>query len=104
MPKAAGFIVMAMLLGYAANLAAKHNRPDRPAGFAWGFIHGALMPTTLPALFLGQNVTIYAPHNSGRTYNLGYTMGVNGCGLLFFGLLFWKPRERPAADQKNMPQ
>lgn len=88
LPKVAGFILMAFLLGFIADFAARRNHPDAPAGFLWGMAHGALMPTTLPALFLGKNVTIYAPHNTGRTYNLGYTMGVNACGLIFFGILF----------------
>ncbi len=96
---------MAMLLGYAADFAARRNDPDRPSGFLWGFLHGALMPTTLPALVLGKDVTIYAPHNSGRTYKLGYTMGVNGCGLIFFGILFWTPKRNDnTVVQKSNPQ
>lgn len=59
-----------------------------PAGFGRGLLHGALMPMALPNLILGQDVTIYAPQNRGRLYKLGYTMGVNGCGALFFGLFF----------------
>ena len=61
-----------------------------PAGFASGVIDGALMPGTLPPLLLGRDVTIYAPNNSGRTYKLGYTVGVNACGALFFGLVYWR--------------
>jgi len=61
-----------------------------PAGFARGMLHGALMPMAMPNLLLGQDVTIYAPQNRGRLYKLGYTVGVNGCGALFFGLFFWR--------------
>jgi hypothetical protein len=61
-----------------------------PAGFGRGIVHGALMPCALPNLLVGNDVTIYAPDNTGRTYKLGYTVGVNGCGALFFGLFFWR--------------
>ena len=61
-----------------------------PAGFARGMLHGALMPGALPHLLLGEDVTIYSPNNSGRLYKLGYTVGVNGCGAIFFGIFFWR--------------
>ena len=63
------------------------------------------MPTALPTLAAGRDVTIYAPHNTGIPYKLGYTMGVNGCGALFFGLAFLKPKAKSMADvQKNQPR
>lgn len=61
-----------------------------PVGFFHGIFHGALMPCTMPALLLGRDMMIYAPNNNGHPYKLGYTVGVNGCGLLFFGVLFWR--------------
>jgi hypothetical protein len=61
-----------------------------PAGFAHGILHGALMPMALPNLLLGHDATIYASNNTGRLYKLGYTVGVNGCGLVFFGFFFWR--------------
>jgi hypothetical protein len=61
-----------------------------PAGFSRGLLHGALMPMALPNLLLGRDVTIYAASNTGRLYKLGYTAGVNGCGLIFFGFFFWR--------------
>jgi len=63
---------------------------QRTAGFGQGIAHGALMPLALPNLLLGDDVMIYAPNNTGRSYKLGYTVGVNGCGLIFFGLFFWR--------------
>ena len=48
------------------------------------------MPLALPRLLLGQDTTIYALSNTGRTYKLGYTAGVNGCGALFFGIMYWR--------------
>lgn len=66
------------------------GRSGRPAGFCQGMLHGALMPCALPNLLLGQDVSIYAERNSGRTYKLGYTVGVNACGAIFFGFFFWR--------------
>jgi hypothetical protein len=65
---------------------AKHT-----ADFKYGVLDGALMPLSLPALVMGQDVPIYAPDNSGRGYKVGYICGINLCGLLFFGLAFRRP-------------
>jgi hypothetical protein len=98
-PKAIGFVAMGFFMGFLADFAATRNSPEQPAGLVWGMAHGALMPATLPALVMGKNVTIYAPHNQGRIYKIGYALGVNICGLIFFGLLFWSPKKRePNAD------
>jgi hypothetical protein len=42
---------------------------------------------------MGHDAAIYAPNNSGRGYKIGYICGINACGLIFFGMAFWKPRE-----------
>jgi hypothetical protein len=62
---------------------------DQPAGFGLGMVHGALMPLALPRLATGGDVAIYARNNTGRSYHLGYTLGVNLCGAIFFGFSFW---------------
>ena len=85
-----------ILLGGAALLWVVHQaslrleRDPRPAGFGRGMMHGALMPMAMPNLLLGEDVIIYAPQNQGRSYKLGYTVGVNVCGLLFFSLGLWR--------------
>lgn len=71
------------------------------AGFARGMLHGAAMPLALPKLALGNDVAIYASANQGRPYKLGYTLGVNLCGALFFGGVFlrvsrWRTRTSTA--------
>ena len=43
-------------------------------------------------LLFGRDVTIYAPNNNGVSYKLGYTVGVNSCGAIFFGFFFWRLR------------
>lgn len=86
------------------NFVEERGSTDGVAGFRQGVVNGALMPLALPSLFLGQDVAIYAANNNGRIYNLGYTLGVNGCGALFFGLLFWRLarwRKSARAAQKN---
>ena len=55
-------------------------------------LQGALMPMAMPSLLVGRDVTIYAENNTGRTYKLGYTAGVNACGAIFFGYAFWRWR------------
>lgn len=80
------------------------------AGFGRGMLHGALMPMALPSLLMGQEVEIYAVRNSGRTYKLGYIVGINVCGLIFFGSAFWRPAPRsvsensPASSQAHINQ
>ena len=66
--------------------------PNRPAGFSYGLLHGAMMPLSLPSLVIGRDVPIYETNNSGRLYKIGYICGVNICGLVFIGPLFWRPR------------
>src|SRR4051812_48315000 len=74
---AAGLLIGTLLTRAEAALERRHE----PAGFAHGVVQGALMPIALPNLALGRDVPIYAANNTGRVYKLGYTMGVNGCGL-----------------------
>ncbi len=66
--------------------------PNRTSGFGYGLLHGAMMPLSLPSLVVGRDVQIYDDNNSGRIYKIGYICGVNICGLVFIGPLFWRPR------------
>lgn len=63
----------------------------RKPGFAYGLLHGALMPLSLPSLVIGQNVQLYAPENSGCFFKISYICGLDVCGLIFIGPLFWRP-------------
>jgi hypothetical protein len=78
-------------VGWLARQAAvaMDGSPD-PAGFGRGVLQGALMPAALPNLLVGHDVAIYAQNNTGVSYKLGYTMGVNACGAIFFGIFFWR--------------
>ena len=84
-------LVAAVAIGFVESTSMKlTDRAPGPAGFRRGLLHGALMPAAMPNLMMGRDVTIYAAENTGRTYKLGYTMGVNGCGAIFFGIFFWR--------------
>jgi hypothetical protein len=95
--------VFTLILHFSSSSSVKS---DQPAGFAHGMLHGALMPGALPHLLLGEDVTIYAPHNTGRTYKLGYTLGVNSCGAIFFGVLYyrfsrWRKKKNPEPEPRD---
>jgi hypothetical protein len=80
------------------------DNSERPAGFARGMAQGALMPLALPNLLVGHDMAIYSTHNNGTNYKLGYTVGVNGCGAIFFGFCFWRLlrlRRRLATRREN---
>jgi hypothetical protein len=64
------------------------------AGIGLGLAHGALMPIALPSLIIGKDVEIFAANNTGRSYKIAYIVGINLCGLLFFGSAFWKPAKK----------
>ena len=84
-------VLLAAAIGSALNhLSVSMQRNARPAGFSRGMVQGALMPMSLPNLLVGRDVTIYSENNTGVSYKLGYTAGVNVCGALFFGMAFWR--------------
>jgi len=80
------------------------GRRRGPAGLGQGMVQGALMPCALPTLALGYDVNIYAANNNGVPYKLGYALGVNLCGAVFFGSVFWRWhrwRRRPAGPSSG---
>src|SRR5579859_1968375 len=84
-------LLVAFSIGAVLNrVSAGLDNNARPAGFSRGVLQGALMPMAMPNLLVGRDVTIYSPRNTGVAYKLGYTVGVNGCGAVFFGFLFWR--------------
>ena len=86
---------ISLALIFAQSWAApRYYQPDYVAGFHTGLLEGALMPAALPGLLGGHDVPIYAPNNDGRSYKIGYILGLNTCGTFFFGIAFWQPRKR----------
>ena len=97
--KAVTLVVVGVIFGWIYAWASPWVFPrERPAGFGYGMAHGALMPMALPSLLIGKDVDIYATNNSGRIYKIGYIVGINVCGLVFFGSAFWRP-----AKKKRVP-
>ena len=96
-------LAAAVLVGGALrHISAALAKSGEPAGFFQGVLQGALMPIAMPNLLFGNNVVIYAQNNIGRLYNLGYTVGVNACGAIFFGLFFWRLNQwRKRLNGKN---
>ena len=91
--RVAMIILLAFAIGWTLNrIEVALEKRNQPAGFFRGVVQGALMPMALPNLAVGQDVAIYAQNNTGRGYKIGYTMGVNVCGLIFFGFFFWRVR------------
>lgn len=89
--RVATFLLVAAAIGAVLNrVAANLEKNSHPAGFARGMVQGALMPMSLPNLLAGRDITIYSQNNTGVTYKIGYTTGVNACGALFFGIVFWR--------------
>jgi hypothetical protein len=85
------FLIAAVCVGFLMRyMSGRIERSTTPAGFGRGILQGALMPCALPNLLVGNDVIIYAPNNTGRTYKLGYTFGVNACGAIVFGFFFWR--------------
>ena len=89
MVRLAFLALFGLLLGLGQDwMASRYYGPERVAGFHLGLIQGALMPAALPALLMGKDVAIYASANEGRRYKIGYILGINLCGTLFFGFAF----------------
>jgi len=91
-------VLLAWLYGW---LGPRMYPQNKRFGFGYGMMHGAMMPMALPALVGGQNVEIFAPENDGRTYKLGYIVGINLCGLVVFGSAFWSPKRRRKSSPAN---
>ncbi len=96
-------LVLAWLCGAAMRADA---RLKSPPGLFRGMVHGAMMPVAWPTLLAGQDQVIYAEPNEGRTYKLGYSLGVNLSGMVFFGWFFLSLsalRRRPAPPAGSAP-
>jgi hypothetical protein len=84
-------LLLAAAVGWTLNHISASMEPNvHRAGFGRGMMQGALMPMAMPNLLFGKDVNIYSTNNTGITYKLGYTAGVNTCGALFFGFFFWR--------------
>jgi hypothetical protein len=96
-------LLFAAAIGWVLNrISISMEHSTRPAGFARGMLQGMLMPMSLPNLLVGKDVVIYSVNNTGVSYKLGYTAGVNTAGAVFFGLFFWRvSRWRKGQQMQN---
>ena len=93
-------LIFAFSIGWILkHTSAALNHDSKPAGFGRGVLYGALMPLALPNLVVGNDVPIYAEHNTGVPYKLGYTLGVNVCGAIFFGCFYWRLNRMRRSDR-----
>ena len=89
------FLATSLLISWFYGWASPHAYPkETTLGFGYGALHGAMMPMALPSLLIGKEVEIYAVNNAGRLYKIGYITGINVCGLLLFGSVFWNPAKK----------
>ena len=90
-------IILAMFQGWAAK---NSYKPNQCADVKVGFMHGFLLPAAFPGLLAGHDLPIYTSNNNGRNYKVGYILGLNSCGTVFFGLAYWgMGRSRRKTDQ-----
>src|SRR5690349_11370837 len=83
------FLLAAAIVGICLRqISVSMSKSTAPAGFARCRLQGELMPGALPNLNVVNDVVTYAPNNTGRSYKLSYTFGVNACGSIFFGWFF----------------
>ncbi len=102
--KIAVFLAVSVFIGWFYAWADGRFFPENTrVGFKHGVVHGALMPMALPSLLMGKDVKIYDENNDGRNYKLGYIVGINICGLLFFGSIFWKRPKKVPAETAVLP-
>jgi len=87
--------VFVAFLAILQGLASKTYNPESQADFKMGILHGALMPAAFPGLLFGHDLPIYAPNNSGPNYKIGYILGLNTCGAVFYGLAYWGMGRKP---------
>jgi len=104
-PRIVGFFIVVTLVAWILQKSvAIDEAKGTPAGFIRGALHGALMPMALPALVMGRDVPIFAEHHAGQTYKLGYVVGVDVCGAIFFGLLYRRVRRwKTMAESRTAP-
>lgn len=92
-------VIVAFLFGWLYAWVSPWAFPrQQTAGFGYGILHGVMMPLSLPSLVTGHDVQIYDNHNTGRLYKIGYICGVDICGIVFIGPLFWRPRKLTSAN------
>lgn len=71
-------IFFLLLLGISS--CAPEGRSYTEYGFFSGIIHGFCFPVALIGKVIGMDVGLYAEHNSGFFYWIGFLFGIGGLG------------------------
>jgi len=76
------FILLLLLVIILTSLSscAPSGYVEREAGFFSGLWHGIIIIFSLIGKLFGGDIGIYAEHNTGFTYWLGFIMGICGYG------------------------
>jgi len=75
------FIGLLLLVLFFVTSCAPVGNTSEVYGFLYGIVHGFISPFTLIAKLLGAHVGVYAEHNVGTLYWVGFVLGV----ILLFG-------------------
>ncbi|KGO90558.1 hypothetical protein Q764_00080 [Flavobacterium suncheonense GH29-5 = DSM 17707] len=69
-----------LLVSISLTSCAPNNYTSSEYGFFSGIVHGFVFIFSLIGKLLGFNIGLYAEHNSGFFYWLGFIIGVGGLG------------------------
>ena len=71
-----------LVIGCADNESVTACVQGHTYGFFGGLWHGIIAPFDLIGMIFTDNVTVYAPNNSGWWYAFGFLLGSGGWGFL----------------------
>jgi hypothetical protein len=84
--KAAGILLMALLLVFISGCANKEVVDACLTGHKYGFWgglwHGIIAPVDFIVMLFKDNITLYAQNNNGTWYAFGFLIGSGGWGFL----------------------
>lgn len=85
--KSISFLVLFAVVLLTSSCAESHDIAQHisgtPSGFFEGVIHGMILPISFITSLFDENIAIYAVHNSGWTYDLGFMIGSGAFGGTF---------------------
>jgi hypothetical protein len=76
------FLLVLFLSGCANNEVITDCLKGHTYGFWGGLWHGIIAPIDLILSLWNHDITVYAPHNNGALYALGFIIGSGGWGFL----------------------
>ncbi len=71
-----GLLFLIVLFSFTS--CAPESNTSKEYGFFWGIIHGFLFVFALIGKLFGVHVGLYAAHNTGFFYWLGFIIGIGG--------------------------